>query len=254
MGSDNKHSQNLVDIWGDYIDWKGRRKGENGFLIENLQKNNSKKIFNSALGDGSDSVYLLKNGFDVTNNEIDDNFLKKALENARINNVELNVTRFDWRRLSNNLEKESFDAVICMGNSLVYLPRKKDRIKALKEFYKILKPDGVLLIDERNHQYIKENKEEILKGNFRYSRKYVYTGKHVDGFPIYISKRKFKMKYVDSRTGKFGIIDSLYLYKENELKTELKEAGFTNIQSYSDYKKHFDREADFYQYFAVKKE
>jgi hypothetical protein len=34
------HSDALVEMWGDFIDWQARRKGENGFLANTLKENN----------------------------------------------------------------------------------------------------------------------------------------------------------------------------------------------------------------------
>jgi SAM-dependent methyltransferase len=203
------------------------------------------------LGDGCDSIHLIKNGFDVTSNEIDLLFLRKARENSRLHNTELKVTQYDWCNLGRHLGTDGFDAVLCLGNSLTYLFRKKDRINALGEFHKILRPGGIILVDERNYPYILENKEEILQGNFRYSGKYVYCGKDVRGFPIKITNRAVKWKYVHSKTGKIGFLD-MHPFKEGQVLKELSEAGFSEVKQFSDYREGVDETADFFQYVARK--
>ncbi|MFH1391592.1 MAG: methyltransferase domain-containing protein [Candidatus Diapherotrites archaeon] len=247
----NLHSSNLVEMWGDFIDWEARRKGENGFLENTLRENKCTKIFDSTLGDGCDSVHLIKKGFDVTSNEVDSNFLAKAIQNSKNHNVKLKVTEHDWRNVSEHLGINVFDAVLCLGNSIAYLFKKNDRLKSIKEFFRILKPGGILIIDERNHRYLLNNREEILNGNFKYKGKYVYCGKHVKGFPIEISDDLFKMKYVDNRNGKFASLD-IYPYKENELENELKNAGFADITLFADYSKTPEGTPDFFQYIAKK--
>ncbi|MBI5553132.1 MAG: class I SAM-dependent methyltransferase, partial [Candidatus Diapherotrites archaeon] len=187
------HSAALVDFWSDFVDWEGRRSGENGFLVRTLSDNACHRILNAALGDGCDSIFLLHEGFEVVSNEVDDEFLRKALENARQEKVNLSVTRSDWRSLSRQAGENSFDAVLCLGNSLTYLFHKKDRLRALREFRKVLRPGGILLIDERNYSYILRERKSILNGNFRYSGKVVYCGKHVKGFPVSISARNVRM-------------------------------------------------------------
>ena len=52
-------------MWTDFVNWKMRRKGENGFLLKQLNKRKCQKIFDACLGDGVDSIYLLKRGFDI---------------------------------------------------------------------------------------------------------------------------------------------------------------------------------------------
>ena len=238
-------------MWARYIDWQARRKGENGFLENALKRNNCGKVFNAALGDGCDTVHLLKNGFDVTNNEIDLMFMRKALDNARMHDISLKITQYDWRSLSRHFDEASFDAVMCMGNSLTYIFAKKDRIRILKGFRRLLPSGGILMIDERNYQYILDSRTEILKGNFRYSGKYLYCGKTVKHIPVKITNRLVRMRYDDLETGKSAFLD-LYPFRKRQLMQELNDAGFSDIRKFSDYMEGTDENADFFQYIARK--
>lgn len=247
---ENYNSPALVDLWGDFIDWKKRRKGEDGFLVDALRKHGSGKILDASLGDGCDSIYLLQKGFDVTSNEIDSLFIEKALLNARKARVELTITNHDWRELVEHFPEETFDAVFLLGNSLTYLFSKRDRVRALTAFKQVLKKRGILLIDERNYQYILDNKEDILAGKFKYSGKFVYCGSKVHAEPVEIQRNKVVMKY-EHENGKKGFL-VLYPFKKGELQSLLRESGFKNITRYSDYRKGYDQHADFYQYIASK--
>lgn len=249
---ENYNSKVLVELWSDFIDWEKRRQGENGFLLNQLTRFDCKKVFDGCLGDGADSIYLIKEGLEVTSNDIDKLFIKKAKNHARKAGVKLNITEFDWLELDKHLEKESFDAVLCLGNSLTYLFERKEQLKALKNFRYILRNGGILIIDERNYQQLLDRRKEILEDdNFPYSRKYVYCGNKVHGEPVEISEDKVKMQYTDERTGKKGYL-ILYPFKRNELLNLLKEAEFKKIEKYSDYKKGENSEADFHQYISVK--
>lgn len=249
--SENYNSQNLVNMWQDYIDWDKRRIGEENFLVNQLRKHNVKKVFNTALGDGCDSIYLIKQGFDVMSNEINKIFLNKALENAKSENIELKTTSLDWRELDKELLEKSFDAVLCLGNSLTYFFTEKDQINALNQFHRILKDNGILMIDERNFQYILDNRKEILKGNFRYSGQYVYCGKEVHSYPVEISDQKVKFEIIDERTGKKGHL-IVYPFKCGEMKDLLRKADFKYIEQFSDFKFGENINADFYQYVCIK--
>jgi SAM-dependent methyltransferase len=248
---ENYNSQNLISMWREFIDWEKRRRGEDNFLVNQFHKHNVRKVFDAALGDGCDSIYLLKQGFDVTSNEIDKIFLDKALENAKVENVKLKITSLDWRKLDEELEQSSFDAVICLGNSLTYLFTEKDQLETLRQFKRLLRNGGVLIIDERNYQYILDNREKISQGDFRYSGKYVYCGDKVHSKPIEISDSRVKMEYADERTGKKGYL-ILYPFKRGEMKNLLVKTGFASIEQFSDYKVGENYNADFYQYVCVK--
>lgn len=241
----------LVNFWGRFIDWEKRRRGENGFLVKTLSKFKAKKIFDSCMGDACDTVFLLKKGFEVTSNELDVNFIKRAQENARENSVRLNVTSFDWRRLSKHFSAESFDAVLCLGNSLTYLFKKQDHAKALKNFYRVLRKGGVLVIDERNYEYFLKARKQILNGHFRYSKKFVYCGSEVNAYPVKISSAEVVMEYLDLKSGQKDRL-AMYPFKKGELKKGLRESGFSKIHAFYDFRKQPSGQADFITYVAQK--
>jgi len=249
--TENYNSQNLVSMWREFIDWEKRRKGEDNFLVNQFHTHNVKKVFDASLGDGCDSIYLLKQGFDVTSNEIDKTFLDKALEYAKAENVKLKTATLDWRKLDTEFAEESFDAVILLGNSLTYLFTEKDQLDTLRQFKRLLRSGGVLIVDERNYQYILDNREKILQGDFQHSGNYVYCGDKVHGKPIEISDERVKMEYTDERTNKKGYL-VLYPFPRGEVKNLLAKIGFASIEQFSDYKVGENHSADFYQYVCIK--
>ncbi len=248
---ENYNLPSLVNLWGDYIDWEKRRIAENGFLKGTLEKNNCHNIFEAGLWDGCDSIYLLKEGFDVTSNELDLLFTKKAQQNAREANVKLSITSFDWRTLDSHFKKETFDALLCLGNTLTYLFTKVDQMKTLKNFYNILRKNGILIIDERNYQYILDNKKKLLSHGFKFRKNFVYCGELVDVRPVFISKNKVVLEYVH-REKNLTVQLTVYPFKEGEIFGLLKEAGFRKILQYSDFKLGKNSKADFFTYVAHK--
>lgn len=41
-----------TEIWRDFVRWNNQRRGENGFLPNQLKNHNLKKVLDVALGDG----------------------------------------------------------------------------------------------------------------------------------------------------------------------------------------------------------
>ncbi len=244
---ENYNSPHLVNIWREFIDWEKRRQGEGGFLVRTLREHDAQKILDASLGDGCDSIYLIQQGFDVTSNEIDSVFRAKAIEHARKEHVDLTITTLDWRALDAQFPDACFDAVILLGNSLTYLFTQQDQLAALQQFKKILRPGGVLIVDERNYQYILDHREEILSGTFNYSGNYVYCGGLVHARPTEIDDDHVVFEYQHQETGEKGTL-VMYPFKRGELKRLLITAGFGAITQYSDYKIGGNPGADFYQY------
>ena len=245
----NYNSQILVEMWGDFIDWNKRRKGEDDFLVKQLEKHKAKNIFEAALGDACDAIYLIQKGFYVIGNEVDPAFLKKSLDNAKKNKITLKTFSLDWRELDNYLKPLLFDSIIITGNSLSYLLTRASQLKALAQFYRLLKKGGILIIDERNYQKILDSKKNILGGKFKYSKKCVYCGKKVQSRPVKISDKKITFKY--SRDNK-KVFLTMYPFKRGELATMLRKTRFQKINQFFDYSTNYNKNADFIQYVCVK--
>ncbi|MEM2138228.1 MAG: methyltransferase domain-containing protein [Candidatus Anstonellaceae archaeon] len=247
----NVNSRKLASMWGAFIDWDKRLLTEGPFLLEHLRRHNCRRVFDAALGDGVLSIYLLKNGFDVASNELDAEFRKVALENAKREGVKLVVSDHYWQDLHKHFRENSFDAVVCEGNSLCCEPSSAGRRKAVQNFHFILRQDGMLEIDERNFDYMLRNREEILAGNFRYSGNVIYCGDRIHAVPVKITERKVVMQYTDESNGKRGYF-RIYPFKGGELVSLIRSAKFTRVESFSDFKPGFDPNADFYMHIAVK--
>jgi SAM-dependent methyltransferase len=73
------------------------------------------------------------------------------------------IEEANWLTLVDDLEEfekpsAGFDAVLCMGNSFAHLPdfegnQVKQKV-ALENFYAMVKPGGILVIDHRNYDAI----------------------------------------------------------------------------------------------------
>lgn len=137
-----ENSRIRAEIWGDFVGWDDRRRGENGWLVSQLKKYGAKKVLDVALGNGVDTIYLLQKGFEVSCNEYDAAFRAKAIENARKLSLNFKPTNFDWRDLLKGYQPYSFDAAICLGNSLACLFGRKNQLAALQQFRQLLKPGG----------------------------------------------------------------------------------------------------------------
>ena len=75
------------------------------------------------------------------------------------------IEEANWLHLEEDLKKENnvpndggFDAIVCMGNSFAHLPDfngdQREHGLAIQNFYNLVKPGGILMIDHRNYDYI----------------------------------------------------------------------------------------------------
>jgi 2-polyprenyl-3-methyl-5-hydroxy-6-metoxy-1,4-benzoquinol methylase len=238
----------MDEIWDKFVDWKQRAKVDGSFVKNVLNQNRCKTVYDLCVGGGFDSVFLLQNGFDVTSNDIEPTFIKTAQENAQKQGVSLNITNYDWRKLPVN---PKYDAALMIGNSLTCLKKTEDREKAAYNTHNLLNKKGIFIVDHRNFEYISENKDEILKGNFISSGKYLYSHNKIEVRPIEINKRSVLFEYIDKETRK-KYHRNLSIILEKEMLDLLKGAGFKKIETFYDYQIKKPEHYDFVQHVAHK--
>lgn len=109
-----------------------------------FKRNNCKSILDLGCGTGRHSIYLAQQGFKVYATDISEMGLeitKSKAEKLNLNNIE--YKQLDMRNISfnNNL----FDGILCVwttGHGVL-----EDFHKNVNEIYRVLKPNGVVVID-----------------------------------------------------------------------------------------------------------
>ena len=142
-----------------------------------------KKVLDAGCGPGRDSDYFVEDGFDGMGIDASEEFIKIAKKEVK--NAKFKV--MDFRKL--DLKDNSFDGIWAMA-SLVHVDRK-DILKVLKGFYKVLSLDGILYISVKEG----EGDEEIRQ------EKYSNEPRH------------------------------FFYYTENEFKEYLEKVGFSILES-----------------------
>ncbi len=239
----NLNGKVLAEIWPDFIGLEKRMKKEVPFLLKHIKRTGD--IFDACLGSGATTIGLKLAGvYDVISNEIDQRLERVAKKEATRFGVELkDIYNYDWREIPPELDNR-FGSVLCLGNSLGYLFKRKDQLKALSSFRRILKEKGKLTIDERNYGLMFEER-------FKHGKEIVYCGDLVEGRPILIKEDLVVMEYKHKENGKVAHL-VMYPFKKGEMIGLLEEVGFNEIEIYSDYRRGYDPEAEFITYVCSK--
>jgi SAM-dependent methyltransferase len=271
------YSEELSNHWRLFCGPEERIKKTGPFLKMVLSRFNRDPneipVFDAATGIGVEASYLLKEGYFLIANELEPSMRQAAQKYAReqdTNIPEALFTRLDWLRMSGGLST-NFQVVYVLGNSLCHLESMTQVEQALRNFYDVLAPGGVLVCDERNFVHIKENMAAIEPdpwNKFRFNQrkdKVMYHGTRVMGAPVHFRGDRLIVKYaevekVDHRIKPKKIVGELSMlpFGKNQLKQGLEEAGFGQIEVYCDLehdpsgRRH--EEADFFTYVAVKSE
>lgn len=236
----------LAQRWLDFVDPPKRLVNEAPFLDALIDRYGA-HVLDAAMGIGCESVFLAKRGYQVTGNEISSSFRRIALARARLENAPLKVTAMDWRNLGRVFESDSFDLVLLLGNSLCLMRELADRQETVRNLKSVCRQGGVVVVDQRNFDYMIREKETILAGYFRYQREAMYCGSQVVGFPVDIDVSRVRFAYEDTRSKRvLGHLD-MHPFLEREMVDLFEFEGFSLDASLSDFHSPaFDPNADFF--------
>lgn len=201
------------------------------FVKEKLGELEGKQILDIGCATGELASQLVNAGANVIGIDLNEDLLNQAKENKTGN--KLTFQYGNMLELETDFQSEQFDAVLCFGNTLVHLDSNELILKMLKAAKAVLKPGGQLLLQILNYDYIVGEQVAELPlietENIKFIRKYKFQD---DSSLIKFQtdlEIKAEAKTVSNET-------SLLALKSKELKQVLSEAGFKNIQFYSNFK------------------
>jgi glycine/sarcosine N-methyltransferase len=237
--SDRYQGEYIADFvakWDELIDWDRRAAAEGDFFIEALAARGAHRVLDVATGTGFHSVRLMEAGFDVTSADGSAVMLARATANADARRLALTTVQADWRWLSSEVGGP-YDAVVCLGNSFTHLFEEADRRAALAEYYAVLNPGGVLILDQRNY-------DALLDHAIQPRHRFYYCGKNVCARPIHVDPSVARFRYEFADGAAFHL--DMFPLRVGYLRGLMADAGFVNATSFGDFKETYrESEPDF---------
>jgi SAM-dependent methyltransferase len=269
----NLFPEEMADAWSQYVDEPERQARVGPLLGTILAPYREARILDAAAGLGTETEWLLDNGFvDVVSNELEPQLNSRLCNRLAESGVpvEHTVANYDWRELDQRFMRGIFSVVLALGNSLCLVENVDDRRRCLAAWAKIMKRDGLLVIDERNWEYFYREKDQLLADPLRayIPPRAMYHGTAVRSIPVAIIDRTgaeriellfFRNGHVTSEEAArtedhfIGTID-MFPVRNPSLPMLLNDAGFTIEKVYSDLveTEQPDPNATFYTYVARK--
>jgi ubiquinone/menaquinone biosynthesis C-methylase UbiE len=193
-------------------------------------------VLDVACGTGTYTLAMAQIGYNVTGIDISRDMIDIARANATSKGLNAAFHVMDMTDLS-VFQPASFDGVMCMGNSLVHLSNEAMVSIALKEFHRVLKAPGKLLLQIMNYdRIIKYNIKELptIRNDdigLAFTRRYSLEP---EGYIEFITELT-----VDSQ--RFENSVKLLPLQSQKLVSILSDAGFADISLYGDFdKRPFD--------------
>ena len=165
--------------------------------------------------------------------------ITRAKKQSREKGLNICFREGDARRLP--YKTDYFDFILILGNSFGYFDLKEDDLKVLHEVFRVLKPDGQVLIDITDGEYIRSSFEprswEWIDKNFFVCRERSLSN----------SDNRLISREVITHVKKGVIADQFYaerLYSKNSIQKLLKEAGFIDVDNSRDFQPASKRNQD----------
>ncbi|OPA91599.1 SAM-dependent methyltransferase [Pseudomonas fluorescens] len=225
-----QYSADFVERWDDLIDWEKRKAGEKGFFENLLKRHGVKSVIDVSTGSGFHAVQLKQAGFDVVATDGSSTMLTKARANFRARGLDIESHYMDWQTLDPSVLGH-FDAVVCLGSSLCHVFAARDRISVLEKFRALLKPGGLLIVDQRNFFAIRA-------GKFKSSGNYYYCGKQASVSLGQVDQSLCEFIYSFDNQEQYRL--QVYPLLPGELTTEVLESGFSSHETYGDFERDYD--------------
>lgn len=124
-------------------------------LYQTLDLTNGGKVLDGGAGNGDVAIFMAKKGLSIQGIDLLQIHVNRAQENFNRNGIQASVEQGRYERL--RLKNNSFDGAYTM-ETLVHL---SDPDKAMREFYRVLRLGGVIVLVEYEHD-IDESKPAAL--------------------------------------------------------------------------------------------
>jgi SAM-dependent methyltransferase len=132
----------LTDLYEAIIDWPKRLANEAPFFQTLFARNNVKRLADVACGTGRHANLFHSWGLDVYGSDISSNMIQKAREQfGESERLHWTVQGFEYPIETGG----SFDAVVCIGNSLALVPDATTVTQALRHMLHALRPGGLAI-------------------------------------------------------------------------------------------------------------
>ncbi len=149
MLSEQDFYDRLAIFFDVMTDWQGRLAYEMPFLTR-LLAGAGTRVLDAACGTGWHSIALARAGYRVTGADISPAMIARAGENAQRERSSATFVTSDFAGLP-QAAGTGYDALLCLGNSLVHVLTPPDLQRSLAAMAACLRPGGLLVLHNLNY-------------------------------------------------------------------------------------------------------
>jgi SAM-dependent methyltransferase len=219
------------------INWDARIKRESVFFRSLFEERSTQSVLDVACGTGRHAVEFARWGLRSAGCDNSAEMLRLAARNAGEVGVDVDFFEAEFANVDKKAGDRTFDAIVCIGNSLPHLLSQRELEGAMRSIKRALAPGGVFVSQIRNYA-------RILRDNLRFMppTSVEYGGKEMVFLRMLDihgpSRIDFNIIRMARKSGKWThTVQTTRLrpITKTHMNNALKRAGFKKIKHYSDY-------------------
>ncbi|MBN1412223.1 MAG: methyltransferase domain-containing protein [Spirochaetales bacterium] len=216
---------NYLRTDGDVVNDNQITRDEVQTFMEILKISKESRLLDLCCGQGRHCLEFARNGItDVYGLDRSHYLIKKARSQNKAEGFSINFREGDARKLP--FKTDYFDFTVILGNSFGYFESLNEDIKVLKEVSRVLKPQGNLLIDITDGDFMKSSFEQR---SWEWIDKDYFVCRERS---LSSDETRLISREVITHVKKGVLADQFYaerLYSKSALKDLLKRAGFSKV-------------------------
>jgi len=230
-----------------FVNWENRLAYELPFLEEQLKAvggppGQMPRVLDAACATGMHVIALARRGYPASGADLSAAMIERARANAVVAGVEARFEAAGFGSLEAAFGRQSFDALLCLGNSLPHLLNRQALAGALADFAACLRPGGLLLVQNRNFDAVLASRERWMEPQahregereWLFLRFYDYEPDGLINFNVLTLTRGAPGAPDPEAWQQRAASSRLYPLRAEEAASLLCEAGFCQIALYGD--------------------
>ncbi|MHB1133021.1 MAG: class I SAM-dependent methyltransferase [Chloroflexota bacterium] len=143
------------------VSWPGRLEREGPFLRQELDRVGARRVLDVGCATGGHAIHLAGQGFQTVGADPSEAMLARARANST-GREGVNFVRAGFGQLASALPGSTFDAALCLGNTLPHALGQAGLLAALRDIAAVLRPGGLLVVQQLNYDRVLSQGQRFL--------------------------------------------------------------------------------------------